>query len=1263
MESKDEIKFMQTDEFQKLDIQTQIRKRPDTYIGSREPCEQDLYVLNEQGIKWLSPYSSEMEIENTNEIKMVKQTISYIPGLLKIFDEPLVNIPDHKRRNTGMTRVKIDIDQATGIIEMSNNGTSIPCEIHPIEKIYVPEMVFFHPLTGSNYNDEIERLGGGRNGFGSKLTFIFSKWVKILIKDHTRRIKYSQMVENTKLKDGSVKTTIHEPKIRAIKIAKSLDSTEIANKDLVQITFLPDYEFFNLTCMDEVHYKVFLTRALEVAGTFLSSEKDVLVYVNSKCVSTQLCRNFKQYVDLYTIECVYEAVNSRWEIAVSVASESGVQTSFVNSIHTYAGGSHVKYIEDQLLNGIRDEIIPKVFSKAEVASFDGSKIPKRIRAFLKDEIHLFVNCLIVNPTFDTQSKEKLTIKKEKFKSDCVIEEKFINKVISKLDLQTKLENWKLKKDGSVLSTMMNDTKSLVNKKKRSVDVPKLQDANDAGTKDSMHCTLIIVEGDSAMSSVKSGLSVLGRDRWGIFPIRGKLLNCLDSSSQQIANNVELKDLFIALGAYPGMKDRTKLRYGHVMLMRDMDHDGTHIQMLLIGDFFALVPDLVKQDEFFSTFDTPLLIISKGKEEKYFMTMGEFHLFESQNSIKGWKIKYIKGLGTLETRHVLYLFSRVADYRYYFTYSGAKCDEAINFAMGKATKKLSDSRKEFLKLNKNKILQIINGELDRSAYRINNHLKFCDFVYNEYLEHVVKSNRRSIPALLDGFKTSQRKVMYVAIMRKLYEEIKVAQLAASVAENSCYGHGETSLCGTVVGMAQNIIGKNNLSLLKDCGQFGKREHGGKDAAKERYIFTYLKAVARKIFHPDDDELLEYLCEEGQSIEPLHFQPIIPMVLVNGSSGIGTFYSSTIPNYNVHELVECIKILLNLKQDSTDEEKLDAIPELHPYYKYFKGQIFQMEPQKYKTFGVLREIDNETLQITELPIDVWTSDYKENFLHAKLLHPKKIIDVKTNQIENLPPLIEDMKEYHTEFDLNFIIKISKEQRLHLTDPEIYPAGLYQAFKLTSDLCTSNMVLFNAKHEIEKFESPKHIIVAFFNERIKLYYKRKDFILNKLEKQMQFISQKVLFKNLVISNQLITFNKAEEKIVDEMKKFNIPDVENNEYSNLLAMPLKSFTIKGIEKLEAELNEKTILYNIIKEKTIKIIYEEDLRDFLELFEEEQKQHVVTEMKEGKKIEISDINLFATKTKSKKNKKSSEEIEIAEEDEEESSKRLKIDLSESEEI
>ena len=214
------------------------------------------------------------------------------------------------------------------------------------------------------------------------------------------------------------------------------------------------------------------------------------------------------------------------------------------------------------------------------------------------------------------------------------------------------------------------------------------------------------------------------------------------------------------------------------------------------------------------------------------------------------------------------------------------------------------------------------------------------------------------------------------------EIKVAQLAGYVSENTGYHHGEQSLVQTIIGLAQNFVGSNNINVLKPNGSFGSRAAGGKDFSAARYIFTELSEITRKIFNPLDDPLYTYVQDDEQTVEPEWYLPVLPMILVNGAEGIGTGWSTNIPSYNPKDLVTNIRRLMNGEE----------LQEMTPWYKGWGGDLEPMGPQKFKVSGRIEQIDLNTVEITEIPVKTWTNNVKEfllsGFGNEKTSHGLKI-----------------------------------------------------------------------------------------------------------------------------------------------------------------------------------------------------------------------------------------------------------------------------------
>jgi DNA topoisomerase-2 len=337
-------------------------------------------------------------------------------------------------------------------------------------------------------------------------------------------------------------------------------------------------------------------------------------------------------------------------------------------------------------------------------------------------------------------------------------------------------------------------------------------------------------------------------------------------------------------------------------------DGNHIKGLILNFLDVYFPELIQPDmNFLYEFITPIVKATYNKDVKYFYKLDDYRNWKKQPNSKHYTIKYFKGLGTLEPKEAKMFFKDVD--KHLIKFNNDNIQETRNIIDLLFRQKRSNDRKDWL-LNYEPN-QIIDKFVEKTTIE--------SFFNKEFIEFSMYDNIRSIPNLIDGFKPSQRKILYTCLKNNIKNDIKVSQLTGSVMKDSAYHHGNISLEGTIVNMAQDFVGSNNINLLQPMGQFGTRLKGGSDAASSRYIFTKLSDISRNIFNENDEPLLTYLDDDGFSIEPMYYVPIIPMVLVNGSSGIGTGWSTDIPNYNPNDI---IKYLVN-------KIKNQKVPQLHPY----------------------------------------------------------------------------------------------------------------------------------------------------------------------------------------------------------------------------------------------------------------------------------------------------------------------------------------------
>ena len=1129
--------------------------RPDTYVGDTEPTIEPLYVINED--------------------KIIKENINFTPGFLKIVDELLVNARDASVNDKSCDTIKVEYNIEEGYISVWNNGDKgIPIEEHPEHKMLVPTMIFGELLTSSNYNDDEERTTGGRNGYGSKLANIFSTKFIIEIVDAKRHKKFIQVWKNN--------MSIAE---------EAIISKNKTEKSYVKVTCYPDFARFKIKDLNNDHLKLCHRRVVDIAGV---TDGKLKVYFNDKKVEAN---TFKSYVELYyKEEEIYYDFGDRWSIACLYKPDIGGEViSFVNSISTYRGGTHCNHVIDNIIKILINDYIKKKEKDIKVTP-----------ALLKENLIFFINSTIINPAFSSQTKDTLTTKIDKFGSKYEPSQAFMKKLAKCGIVEQIIQLIKFKENSNLKKT---DGK----KQLKLTGIPKLEDANKSGTKESYKCTLILTEGDSAKAFAMAGLGIIGRDYFGVFPLKGKLLNVREATVKQLSDNEEINNLKKIVGLRMGVNylvddNFNQLRYGRILILTDQDVDGSHIKGLFMNFVHCTWPSLLQRQNFITSLSTPIVKAFKGKHVKIFYNLSEYDNWKELDEANGYKTKYYKGLGTSTSDEAKDYFVDIEDklINYFWqnvTKESQKVSEeevseeenkelikekihpdnnAITLAFEKHR---ADDRKKWLMLyDKNEIIKYENKKVS-----------YSDFIHYDFKHFSIDDNKRSLPSILDGLKPSQRKILYGAFLRGLdKDEVKVSQLAGFVSDKAAYHHGEMSLNGAIIGMAQNFVGSNNINILKPNGQFGTILRGGKDAASPRYIWTKFEDLTTKIFMVDDEPILTKQYDDGMPIEPETYAPIIPMILINGTKGIGTGFSTTIPPFNPKDIVKSIRNKINGK----------AIETLKPWWQGFTGSITDnkndMSFETSYTVSGKWKIKGNKLIITELPIGEWTSDYKE-FLE-KMLQEKKDNPFK-GYIDNNT----DTKVYfELEFEDDFL-------------EELDSIKIEKMFHLNKRFSLGNMHLYNYNGTITRYETIYDIINEFYDVRLELYQKRKDNKLENLESNLKLISLKVKFILLIINKKLEINNKKKSEIEEKLIELKFIKISDS-YNYLLSMPIYNLTQEKIEELKKQENEKQTEYDILVKMKPHDLWLIDLDDFENAYDswikvKKEKENINDTHKKVKKV------------------------------------------------
>lgn len=1102
---------MTTQQYQIFDPIEHILKRPDMYVGSKQKEEIEDYV-----------YKLVLNKKEEYSEQLVKTTVNISPAFYRTFLEILSNAVDNLERKSTKPMSYINVVLTKNQISVTNDGAVIPITIND-NGMYNHTLIFGHLLSGSNYDDTKDRFTAGRNGLGAKLTNVLSKEFTVEGVDPDRKLKLVQTWTNN-MKDT-----------RGPIVTKST-----AVNGYTKVTWKPDLKWFDMSTIgDKIidYLSASCVYSAMTAGAVASKPLKIKLNIpkdNGDLVELYLPNKIDTFFDLFSACPVKEVLklqddHSKIIVTPSINDKGFEVFSFVNGIRTKNGGKHVTAWVDAVLKPLVDKLNGSNKN-------DSSKLtPKDVKPFFR----FLIVTRIVNPEFDSQEKNEL---KTPVKATPI-----------SLPQIKKILSWSIK----------DAIKGLADKKEKKIVAknitafPKVlidgyDKANNAGKSKSQECSLIICEGLSAktfcVEGVTRGIPGLpgkGRDYYGVYPLRGKLLNTQNATPLAIAKNTVIVNLMKILGLeYNKPFNVHKLNYGRVIILTDADTDGIHIEGLLLNFFHTLFPDSFKFSDssaFIMSMKTPLVKIGK---DQYFFDDREWKKYCKQHDVGKLKnIQYHKGLGTIKQSDVTKVFGK----KMVVFVKDSKTDHAFKVAFGKD---LSDDRKALLARfstlqDTDRYLSLDATPQSRIVYSL------TDFLSTELPKFHHDDCKRSIPNGIDGLKESQRKIVYTAKLRKLKEKIKVAQFAAAVAENTAYHHGEQNLANTIINLAQSFVGSNNLPLFAEEGMFGTRLEGGKDAASPRYIFTNKREYFDAVFPEEDDSLLLHREDDGVLIEPYYYIPTIPLLLVNGSMGIGTGWSSFCPCFNPDDIVDVAVLWMN--NDKTEFDK--KIETLIPWYNGFTGKIKNVENNetKFITSGIIKKTDLG-ITISELPIGEWTSNF------TRWLSEQNI----------------DFNDRST--PQNVVIEIKNNTNLNDLNK-----------KLTSSLSLDNIVVFDQKEDISEVT-----ITDIFNmwgkEKLRILGLRKKTKLEKLKKDLEIFNVKRDFI-IQVKSKKIDLTADLSTIITKLKKI----TTNESYHTiLLEMNVRSLTLEKSEELFKKIHETAEAIDMLSKKTTQEIWFEDVNNLL---------------------------------------------------------------------
>lgn len=1169
----------------------------DAYIGSDEQMPRSERVLN------------------LETMKFEEEEIHLPEGVENIFIEILANAGDNVARSLrhGINPGEVTILMNREVISVRNGGIPIPIEIHQKEKIWAPQLIFGVLHSSSNYDKNKVRTECGRNGYGAKLTNIFSKEFMVTVGDPNNKKWYRQIWQNNML-------ICSEPEIKEytgeafVEVVFKLDFQRFKYKEYPDEVFrlyarhAADMSFSGKAPVSFNGIKLNVQSSIDYAKLYLGEEtvkKSIVFYQWPPGTKTIIKKNG---VEMSEDESVVPIV----EICAVDTPDAAVSVSFVNGKWTRNGGIHA----DAAFKAVSKGVLETVNGNKKKAKT--VKTVKLNISDVKNHISLFVSCWVGDPKFDNQYKTALKSIGESKTYKITIDDKILQP-ITKWDLVNRLY-------AELEAKHFRATKSTDGKKRKYIADLKGEDANDAGTANSHNCTLYVTEGKSAMGFAVTMLSLYdkGRDFIGLLPLKGKPLNVMNAPPLQVAENTEINEIKKMLGLrervnYLEEENFNTLRYGHLMILADADTDGKHILGLVLNLFHCKYPSLLARG-FVKYLRTKIIDVKKGNQVVKFYSQHEYDIWQQNTpNWNTWDHAYYKGLGSSKDADIADEFKAPKIVQCFY-------DDIAPMAMELAFhEKLTDQRKDWIR----------SWQPDFKVEEMQMQ-PISAFINHEFIQFSIADVARSIPRFMDGLKQVQRKAIWGSMKKwkksagKKAAEVKVGNLAAYISEKTEYHHGPKSLCDTIVNMVHDFTGSNNLPFFCADGQFGTRNMLGKDAADARYTKTRPQWWWKFIFRSEDNPLLNMVVDEGKVCEPVTFLPILPIELVNGSAGIATGHSTFLPNHDPLDICQWLTAKINGY----------PLPAVLPWYRGFKGSIKLAERSKKPKINQKGQEGTEQKEGAELthddiagPDDEYNDDDVLDGDAVGMTDKTKYTMITTGVFEvsgnarkkvvvTELPIGRSMHDYDKwlsqQRDQKMIAgfsNYSKANTVHFEITGMKNPPTHKNLRLIRSFGMSNMVLLDTDNRPIKYDTTNEILESFYALRLPWYQKRKDNILKEKQDKIDLLNSKTKFIIAVIhGNNLI--KSVPGIIVDQVvaqggiltigltKKDIIPQMDKLGFDNdlLKKVNLYQCTLEELQTIREDLqnliNDKAAIEQIAPQK----MWQNDIDEFVAAYCKEYK-------------------------------------------------------------
>ena len=1123
------------DDVSELEQREWLLKRPDTFLGSME-CEDTTFPLFHEGdaVEWT--------------------TVNLSPAMVQLFLELIVNALDNAERDDSQTFVSIEFDPVLGKFEVKNDGSAPPVSKLPGTDRYKITGCWGGFQCGNNFNDDKKRKTSGRNGVGAAAANTFGKEMIVSVHNVLAKQHFTQKWE----KNMSV---VHPPIIR--------DSANKSNE--VKVTWYPDFKLL-LKGQDYIRYSpsssslpvetstpVGLVEMVSYMAycASLSVKDGIKVKLNKKLIKISTTEHFcKKLGGISPVANDTMNVDGENVFSVSVAawgekrpsiSPGGVTMGFVNTTPS-SEGSHADYVVNKIC------ILLKDFANEKKRKDDP---PMTVTSgWLRENACIVLKVRIDKPRYKSQRKHALDTPQRDWGWSWTPSDDFLKSLKKSSLVQMIIDSSRHKSDA-------NATKSVkISGRKAGLTNPKYEPAQELFKGKSVLC---VTEGDSAKNFVIAGISEVGRKHYGVYPIRGKFRNVRDLTPSKITENKEARELLQILGLTPNKKDVEhthdtvkKLPYSELMVISDQDVDGTHIAALIYNMVDVCAPSLLKiKPNFVCRFATSLIRVKVPKisQEIGFYSEVEYEIWRKEREEAGeslGKASYYKGLGTSSAQLAKEYFRNLRKNKIYLTHTGPPCSESLDLFFNKDR---ADDRKQFL-----------NEQVDPSAYvdYSQPNVSVEKFVHNELLPaYAGAAIERAIPAL-DGLNNARRKILWGARSINLTKDaLSVANAAGKISSETNYHHRGKAMEDAIIGMAADFAGCGNINLFVPEGQFGTRH--SHEAASAAYPKTILNSPIQNLVYPPlDNPILEYVFDEGRSVEPKMYVPIIAMPLCFGADGIAVGWSTKCPAYHPIDLIEAAESILN----GTD------MPTLVPWYRGFGGEISAQEDGSFLVRGKC-ERTGDDVHVTEVPPFKETDAYKEDWLKDESLAPGGVI----------------AGDNHDDRRVHIILKKCKD----LGENPLKSLGLEHRLKL------SNVHFLNLEGKVQQYTTPEMIVRDHAKVRLETYSKRIAYQIKCCEEEATLMEEKARFIQLCVDRQLdIQSYNDDDEVSDALLKFGFHD--KTRHSDFLKMPLSSLNRKRVASLmEASMKKQEELRRL-RELTPQSAWKKELEDLREELMKDQR-------------------------------------------------------------